>query len=123
MLHLVPFVLALKVISRSCRLTQASHPVTGRWTDIATDIVSGFLRLFMKTLQLMHHYSGYFTNRVHLYPISSSFSAEDFVTLFMTRYFPNHGLPQSITSTVDPSLEVIFSIGVQKVLTCVPVSQ
>lgn len=85
-------------------LLQASHPVTGRWTDIATDIVSGFPAVIHEnaTVNAILTIVDIFTNRVHLYPISSSFSAEDFVTLFMTRYFPNHGLPQSITSDRGP---------------------
>ncbi|CAX45700.1 retrotransposon protein (fragment), putative [Candida dubliniensis CD36] len=98
-------------------LLQASHPVAGRWTDIATDIVSGFPTVTREnaTVNAIFTIVDMFTNRVHLYPISSSFSAEHFVTLFMTKYFPYHGLPQSITADRGPQFgSDFFSIGVQR---------
>ncbi|GEQ69454.1 hypothetical protein JCM33374_g3126 [Metschnikowia sp. JCM 33374] len=85
-------------------LLQRPTPPTGRWTDIATDLITGLpdASYYGLTVNAVLTIVCKFTNRVHFYPVSSQFSTSDFINLFLDRYFPLHGFPSTIQSDRGP---------------------
>lgn len=77
---------------------------SGRWTDIAMNIIHGLPettfhgREVNETLMIVDKYSG----RALFYPISSTFSTEDFLDIFLHEHFFKFGLPRSIQSDHSP---------------------
>lgn len=81
-------------------LLQSFPDPKGRWTDINVDIISGYPevefngRLVNAILTIVCRFS----RRVHFYPISTKFSALDFIHVFQHLYMPLHGIPTIITT-------------------------
>lgn len=86
------------------QMSTAPSSQSGRWTDVAMDIIHGLPettfrgREVNKILMIVDKFSG----RALFYPISSTFSTEDFLDIFLYEYFPKFGLPRSIQSDHSP---------------------
>lgn len=85
-------------------LLQPVTAPTGRWTDILTDLITGLPRVRLAGLEVdaILTIVCKFSNRSHFYPVLSLFKTLDFVDLFISRYFPLHGFPNSIQSDRGP---------------------
>ncbi|GMG54588.1 unnamed protein product [Ambrosiozyma monospora] len=73
---------------------------TGRWTEIAVDVVSGFetAELDGRKVDSALVMVDLFSCRVHLHPISKTFNHRDFANILINHHFPLHGIPAIIHS-------------------------
>lgn len=83
---------------------QSVDPPVGRWTDIATDLITGLPAVTSRgvTYDAILTVVDKLSNRAHFYPMSQTMSTDDFATLFLERYVPQHGVPHSIQSDRGP---------------------
>ncbi|QBM87414.1 Integrase core domain-containing protein [Metschnikowia aff. pulcherrima] len=90
--------------SKPAGLLQPSIPALGRWTDIATDLVTGLPTVTVNNQEVdaILTIVCKFSNRTHFYAVSSKFSTQDFMDLFFERYVPLHGIPRSIQTDRGP---------------------
>ena len=79
----------------------------GRWENIAMDFV-GPLPLTAHDDNAILVVVDQFSKAAHLYPVSLSLTAQQAAQLFVTRYFPLHGMPRAIVSDRDPRFTAEF---------------
>ncbi|QFZ25420.1 putative transposon Ty3-I Gag-Pol polyprotein [Clavispora lusitaniae] len=89
---------------RPAGLLQPSDPPRGRWTDIATDLITGLpdATYQSRSVNAVLTIVDKFSNRTHFYAVSSKFGTSDLVNILLESYFPLHGLPRSIQSDRGP---------------------
>ena len=68
-------------------LLQPVSPPQGRWSDIATDLITGLpeAKFLGQTVDAILTIVCKFSNRTHFYPVLSRFTTQDFVDLFIAR--------------------------------------
>ncbi|GMG21707.1 unnamed protein product [Ambrosiozyma monospora] len=73
---------------------------TQRWHTIAMDVVSGFgtAKWFATDVNAILVIVDLLTCRCHFYPLNTSFTTLDIVTIFLRYYFPLHGVPSMVIS-------------------------
>lgn len=92
-------------------LLQPVEPARGRWTHVGVDFISGFPTVLhhQQPINAILTMVCYFTGRIHLFPVSTSISSQEFAQLFINHYYPLHGLPDVLTLDRGPQFVSVFT--------------